>query len=499
MKEKIKEHIKKYKILYSAISLFFCFSGFVFYNNQIGLTDEMFTFANIYKLFNGVQLYSQNNIIDTPLFFYIGKVFFSVFGANFFIYKIYGIIIFEIIFLLMLNILRKLKVPTLRSLLYIILFILPCTKYLYGEGANYNTLSILFWLLGMNLVIKKEGFKVNVVQQGIVSALIFATKQNMGLYYLIALSLLVIYLNKKDLKQIVKKLIAIYLIFAGITAIWVIALAIQGQFYDFINYCFLGINEFAENHTVIVWVYMVFYLIPLITVILLIMAHKKYKIPMENKIIKTTIVFLCFMIPSLLIGYPLFNPYHIQLATMVSMIYVVYAFDTLIISKIIELFDNKIAKIILVLYVIAVLGINIYYISGFVFDIANDDYKTTFDNPYFGMVNTEDGKSKMDKVINFIKIKQANNQDVIIFATEANIYRIALKQNYQDFDLPFLGNWGYKGEERILNKIKSLKNTYILINEEDYVGQESTKIKEYIKNNYKKTGEIEDLLIYYIE
>ena len=498
MKEKVKEHIKKHKILYSAIFLFFCFSGFVFYNNQIGPTDEMFTFANVYKLLNGVKLYSQNNVIDTPLFFYLGKIFLSVFGANFFVYKIYGIIIFEIIFLLILNILRKLKVPTLRSLLYIILIILPCTKYLYGEGANYNTLTILFWLLGMNLIIKKDGFKVNVVQQGIVSALIFATKQNIGIYYLIALSLLVIYQNKKDLKQIVKKLIAIYLVFIGITAIWVIGLAIQGQFYDFINYCFLGIIEFTNN-VVVVWVYMVFYLIPLITVILLVIAHKKYKISMENKVVKTTIVFLCFMIPSLLIGYPLFNPYHIQLATMVSMIYAVYAFDTLIISKMIELFDNKIVKIILILYVVAVLGINIYYIADFAFDIINDDYKTTFDDPYFGMVTTEEGKNKMDKVINFIKTKQANNQDVIIFATEANIYRIALNQNYQDFDLPFMGNWGYNGEERVLNKIKSLKNTFILINEEDYIGQESAKIKEYIQSNYKKTGEIEDLLIYYIE
>ena len=292
--------------------------------------------------------------------------------------------------------------------------------------------------------------------------------------------------------------IAIYLVFIGITAIWVIGLAIQGQFYDFINYCFLGIIEFTNN-VVVVWVYMVFYLIPLITVILLVIAHKKYKISMENKVVKTTIVFLCFMIPSLLIGYPLFNPYHIQLATMVSMIYAVYAFDTLIISKMIELFDNKIVKIILILYVIAVLGINIYYIADFAFDIINDDYKTTFDDPYFGMVTTEEGRNKMDKVINFIKTKQANNQDVIIFATEANIYRIALNQNYQDFDLPFMGNWGYNGEERVLNKIKSLKNTFILIHEEDYIGQESAKIKEYIQSNYKKTGEIEDLLIYYIE
>ena len=79
------------------------------------------------------------------------------------------------------------------------------------------------------------------------------------------------------------------------------------------------------------------------------------------------------------------------------------------------------------------------------------------------------------------------------------MYQIVLNGNNQDFDLPLLGNWGYKGEERVLNKIKKLENTFILINDEDLVGQESKKIKDYIRNNYNKTGEIADFEIYYIE
>ena len=499
MKEKLKNHIKKHKILYSALLILFCFSGLVFYNNQIGISDEMFTFANVYKLLNGVQLYSQNNVIDTPLFFYLAKIFLNIFGANFLVYKIFAVIIFEIIFLIILNILRKLKVSTVRALIYILLIILPFIKHLYGEGANYNTLSILFWLLGMNLIIKKDGLKINVVQQGVISALIFATKQNIGIYYLMGLSLFIIYKYKKDLRKIIKKLITIYLIFASIAAIWVVVLAMQGQFYDFINYCFLGIGEFATNNISAIWEYMVFYLIPVITIIVLVVAHKKYKISMENKFVKTTMFFLCFMITSLLIGYPIFNPYHVQLATLVSMIYAVYALDRLIISKMEELFNRKIVKAILIAYFILVLMLNFYYIFKFILPITNDEYQTTFDNPYFGMIATEEASNKINKVVSFIQAKQANNQDVIIFATEANIYRIMLKQNYQDFDLPFLGNWGYNGEERVLNKIKNLKDTFILINNEDVIGQESTKIKEYIKNNYNKTGEIEDLEIYYIE
>ena len=80
MKEKIKEHIKKHQVLYSALLILFCFFAQIFYYNRIEVTDELFTFANTYKLHNGINLYSQNNIIDTPLFFWIGNLFLKVFG-----------------------------------------------------------------------------------------------------------------------------------------------------------------------------------------------------------------------------------------------------------------------------------------------------------------------------------------------------------------------------------------------------------------------------------
>ncbi len=239
MKEKIKEHIKRHQFAYSALLILFCFFSQIFYCNSIDVSDELFTFANTYKLHNGINLYSQNNVIDTPLFFWIGNLFLSIFGDNFFVYKIYGIIIFEVIFLLQLNILRKLKVPTARATVYVLLISLPFTKTLMGSGANYNNLAILFCLLqlnilrklkvptaratvyvllislpftktlmgsganynnlailfcllGMNFIIKKDDLHVNIIEQGIASALIFATKQNIGIYYLMGLTIFTI-------------------------------------------------------------------------------------------------------------------------------------------------------------------------------------------------------------------------------------------------------------------------------------------------------------------
>ena len=498
MKEKIKEHIKKHKILYSAILIFLCFWGIEIIVSKLIVTDELFTFANVFKLHNGIQLYSQNNIIDTPLFFYLANVFLSIFGMNFFVYKVLGLIMFEIIFILILNILRKLKIPVSRAVIYIILIILPFSKNLYENGANYNILALIFWLLGMYLIIKNDKFEVKPIQQGIVSALIFATKQNVGMYYLIGLTLCVIYLNRKDIKKILKKLFATYSVFIVITAIWIIALAIQGQLKDFINYCFLGMGDFATRNIYVMWEFAVFYLIPILTIIGLIIAKKKFNITTENKVVNTSIVFLCFMVPSMLIGYPIFNEYHVELAMLISVVYSTYILEQLVI-RLEDVFYKRIVKIILALFVIVILLINICFVISYIKYLVNDNNELTYNDPYFGMVITPELKDKLNEIVNFVKLKNEKNQDVIIFSSEANMYRIKLKQNYQDFDLPFLGNWGYKGEERILNEIKGLKNTFILVKDEDIIGQESKKIKEYIKNNYNKTGEVADFEIYYIE
>lgn len=495
MKEKIKNHIKKHKILYSALLILVCFSGLILSFNEIELTDELFTFANTYKLHNGISLYSENNIIDTPLFFYIGNLFFSVFGANFLVYKLYGIVIFEIIFLISLNILRKLKVPIGRAVVYILLILLPFTKTLFVNGANYSTLAVLFWLLGMNCVIKKDKFEVKPLQQGIIAALVLATKQNIGAYYLIAITLFTIYNYRKNIKTIFKKLVSTYIVFALITAIWCIILILQGQFMDFINYCVLGIGEFAKNHFDLQDWRIILYAIPILALVGLVIANRKYGISLENKIMKTTIFFLCFMFPSLLIGYPIFNVYHIELAMVVSMVYCMYMAEQVVVHTK-EIFLVKPVKVVVIVYIMFVLLINAFYIGS---TVLKGSYKTDYDNPYFGMLATEEMKNKINEIVNFVELKEENNQKVIIFSEEANIYQIVLGKNYQDFDLPLLGNWGYNGEERVFNEIKEMHDSFILIKDSSRTNQESVKIKQYIKNNYNRTGEIQGFEIYYIE
>ena len=104
MKERVIGYLKRFNMIYSAIIIFLGFAGVeIIFNQLTSASDEVFTFCNIFKLHNGINLYSENNVITTPLFFYLGNIFLSLFGTNFFIYKLFGIFIFETVFLLILN------------------------------------------------------------------------------------------------------------------------------------------------------------------------------------------------------------------------------------------------------------------------------------------------------------------------------------------------------------------------------------------------------------
>lgn len=61
-----------------------------------------------------------------------------------------------------------------------------------------------------------------------------------------------------------------------------------------------------------------------------------------------------------------------------------------------------------------------------------------------------------------------------------------------------MGNLGSKGEQGLINRIKQLKNTIILTEkeEENFIGQEAINARDYVINNYKNIGEIQEFNIY---
>ena len=103
----------------------------------------------------------------------------------------------------------------------------------------------------------------------------------------------------------------------------------------------------------------------------------------------------------------------------------------------------------------------------------------------------------IDEIVNYIN---EEDKQTIVLSYYSNLYMNVLDRNNGKMDLPFYGNLGKEGEDGLIEEIKELQNTNLLIlKEEDKEYQESKKVRNYVIENYKQIGEIGRFFIYDIE
>ena len=351
-------------------------------------------------------------------------------------------------------------------------------------GANYNTLALTFVLLGVYISLKYQpNTKQFILLNGIVMYLIIFTKQNIGAYYCIGSIFMQWFMRKKDNQKYldILKQIAIVIVLSLLT---LGIFFINGNLIDFINYAFLGIGEFGSNNVAIEIMCMVHLTVAIITIICAVFIQKKIANEEQKRNIS---IFLCIGIPMLLIIYPIINAFHTMLAILVLVVFLMYLADIVIGNFLTTKRMNIVIGFMVLIFTL--LGLK----SGIII-IKNNPFMTNYQNPYYGVFVSEETNKKINNVNQYIK---ENKEKVIIFSKEAALYNIDEKRNNGAMDLPFLGNLGYGGEEKMLEDVKSKGGYQILLTKENY-WQESKKITDYIKENYTKIGEIEEFEIYQI-
>ena len=330
--------------------------------------------------------------------------------------------------------------------------------------------------------------------QGIITFAIFMTKQNIAVFYFmgIFISDLFICKSKKCIIKIIKFYLKQVLTIIILVIIFIGVLKLQGNLYDFINFCVLGINEFASNNIIFKENVIGIVCINFINIILSIIFIKNKII--ENKIKYINMKILPISILLILMGYPIFNIYHATLGSIVCMILLLYNIDYMIVEKV---FDDKIEMVIKTYKIIACIT---FFVGIIICITYNIFYVQKSQNPipiYKGSIMTEEQIKKINKICKYIKSNEENGKSVKIISCRANLYMNVLNKNNGVLDLPFYGNFGNKGENIVIDYIKDAENAKILIQKDDKIPwQESYKIRNYIKENLKFEGEIEDFLIY---
>jgi hypothetical protein len=184
------------------------------------------------------------------------------------------------------------------------------------------------------------------------------------------------------------------------------------------------------------------------------------------------------------------------MAAPLFLINLIYIFDVLMLK---DFFNNDKSldySLIIVLIIIISIAARIFY-AVYIDESKSIQYKNpnnVFNNLYFGPRDYE----VVTKVSNYIVEQKNAGNNVIILSYDACLANIPLKINNGTLDLVFEGNLGNEGSSGVIEKIKNLKNTKILIltDEEERFWQEPPEIFEYITNNLTKTGEILDYSIY---
>lgn len=461
--------------------------------------DELWAFQNVYKIYNGFQIYEDANVICTPLFFFVGNFIFHILGANFFVFRIYSIIIFSAFYFLTYKILRELKINRKISITFLLIIIMFGNFLLSRVMANYNSLALTFCLLGIYLLISRKTKldKKGILVQSLICFFVAMTKQNIGLFYAIALSIIILVIKpKKKIKEVLEEI----RILLFLSLIFLLFLNVNGLLSGFMNYCVLGIKQFATDNLALNWEYIII----VIPIILLNILTSLFLVKKTNKVINeeekyNLIVLNSFAFFLVFLVFPIVNATHSFFALYLSLILLLYIVFIILNKAEINIAKYKLVTILMIGLILIDIFANIYMIVVWGQIIFNKDYYYEYSEPFYGSVVSEELYKNIENVTNYIKEKEQEGKNVIVFSSKAALYMVPLKESNGCYDLPFYGNFGTLDDEDIINDIRQRKNTIILIEKknDDYIRwQEPEKVMETLENDLIFIGKIEEFNIY---
>lgn len=462
--------------------------------------DELWNFQNIYKLYNGHKMYTDANIIVTPIFYILGLIFFRIFNSTIICFRFFNVCIVITFFILLYNIFKHLKVSNHIISVFLALILLQFLPIING-GANYNILCLTFILLGILSYLKLFNKKYFNYLQGFIIFLVFFTKQNLGIYYAIGI-LIFEFIYKNNFKEYTLNQIKKLTTFIIPLILSILIFYFTNTLSDFINYTFGGLLNFGSSNIVFdASPYLLTAFIIILFFYFYILTNKKI---FNEKILNTDKRKNLHLIGIITISIslsllPIINTAHLQYIFPFYLMILFYFLDFTILE---ELFSKE--KHIKFTYIITILILLFIVIKIFYSYLSEKDSYTRISDqtsPFDYTLISNENYNKISILKKYIKTQNKENKNVIIIASDSALTMISLNKNNQEFDLVFNGNLGYNGENKLIEKIKSLKDTEFLIftNEDDCFWQESPKIRNYIIENLNKTGEILDYSIYEIK
>ena len=410
--------------------------------------DEIWSFGFSYNVSQGLIPYKDFNMVIFPFYPILNGLIMSLFGTNYLVFEITNAIICTAIFYY----LKKLCPKNY----YLIFLVLLSIIY-----ANYSLLCLLLILMIINLEQKN---KTNHYLIGFLLGILFLTKQNIGIIFLLP----TIYLYHKEPKLILKRL----LFFSIPIFFFIIYLLLTNSLSSCINYTILGLIDFSKHNTSL-------NIYTLITIALVVYILYRYFYIKDRQII------LIYSLVSLIQNYPLFDPYHFLISIIPLAIYLLNRITLPSLSP----------KLTFTIIVIFILSLSLYQILNNQKIIPNDthNFKYKAISPYHNEIITT--------INNYIDNIPPSTY-LFILDSSAYLYKLENNIDINKYDLINDGNMGYHGELTYQKEIENIcheKDCVILINHYEYQKEDTQTnqyLLQYVINNYQYTEKVGNLYAY---
>lgn len=431
---------KLFNIIFFITIFIITFSYSMFLTPSI--SDEIWSYSFCHNISSGLIPYRDFNMIITPLFSLIGSLFIQIFGHYIFSVHIFGALWVSTIITLLF---KKIKWKSLICYIYILLYHTP----------TYNNLCLLWIFIILYLIESKKDKNIII---GLLISLCFLTKQTIGLCLFIPY----IYYSKDKIKSIITFIIPI--------ALCSIYLIYNNAFYNFIDYCFLGLFDFGNKNTIYDL------LIPEILVIIY-LSKNLLKSNFKDKqcfyiLMFQIIVFPIMDVPHFLIAFPLTVYYFLKNC------------------------DIKQKKDLHYIIYFAVFGIA--YLS---FGL-NLNFNIVKNNNFMYLRNADLKSMELKEQVSIIRKKDKYYDNKFYILDTACFLKLYTNEEINKFDILNNGNFGYKGSLGYIEDIDNICNKESCIFYIAYWyyykvdGQLNKEILDYIVHNYQKKEEYKYFHIY---
>ena len=397
---------------------------------QITDQDMIWTYGFSYNISKGMIPYKEFNMVIGPLYSFIFSLF--LYKNSLIIFKLTHIVIYSLIITL---IYKKLD----KKIIYIILLL-----YVQSTMFWYNTFTAMLVLLILYLLDSNNKYKEIFI--GLIIGFIIMTKHNTGI------TLLLVYLltSKNKLKALIS--------FSLPVIITIITLLINHSFFDYINFCYLGLGNFFDN----ISISSIAIIICIIFIIYLVKSYLKEK---DIKIL--------YLFAYLFILIPLVESIHLLIFSIPLTYYILLKNN-----------NKNITNVIIKSVIIVGTAIN----------IINLHNKTEFvlDNNYLKYSIIMKGTSNY--LYNYSKYINNIEGNVYLFLKDAYLIKLYNNNTLTFYDLTNKGNLGKDEFKYIKLMDKECKKTKctIILDKLYYKNKKETKnkqlldkLKKHITKNYE--------------